>query len=319
MAPILIYGLVFVSVLLVVDTVTRGILNSRRSREDVRNRLASLKTGNASEEQVYTDFLRRRGLASDGPTLFTFGWFSRLYAQSGIEMPLGRRIAFVALFIMIGWFIGALFFSGSVALQLLFAVVFGTFMVLAIVFIKRRRRIRKFVTQLAPAIETIVRSIRAGHPVPAAISLVAREMPDPIGSEFGVLSDQLTFGSELEDALLNMIERVGAEELNLLTVTMTVQRGTGGNLAEILENLAQMIRDRLLLKSKIRAISAEGRFTSWIMILFPFFLFSMIRLLVPDYYDDLIDTGYANIIVVVCFIMVAFGAIVLNRMVNFDF
>lgn len=318
MAPILIYGLVFVSTLLVVDTVTRSILNSRRSREDVRNRLSALKSGQGNED-AYADFLRRRGLATEGQTAFTLGWFSRLYAQSGIEMPVGRRIAYVALITLIGWFIGALFFGGSFLLQVVFAIVFALATVFIVVAVKRRRRIRKFVSQLAPAIETIVRSIKAGHPVPAAISLVAREMPDPIGSEFGVLSDQLTFGSELEDAMLNMIERVGAEELNLLAVTVTVQRGTGGNLAEILENLAQMIRDRLLLKSKIRAISAEGRFTAIIMTIFPFFLFSMIRLMVPDYYDDLIETGYANTIVIVSLVMIAFGGFVLNRMVNFDF
>jgi tight adherence protein B len=232
---------------------------------------------------------------------------------------MGRRIGYVVLFVIIGWLVGAVFVSGSVAIQLLFAILFAAALSFGVVWQKRRARIKKFVSQLAPAIEVIVRSIRAGHPVTAAIGLVAREMPDPIGSEFGVLSDQLTFGAELDDAMLNMIDRVGAEELNLLAVTLTVQRGTGGNLAEILENLAQMIRDRLMLKAKIRAISAEGRFTAVVMIIFPFFLFFMIKTLVPQYYDDLIEAGYFWIVASICLVMIAFGAIVINRMVNFDF
>lgn len=144
-------------------------------------------------------------------------------------------------------------------------------------------------------------------------------MPDPIGSEFGILSDQLTFGSELDAGMLNMIDRVGVAELNLLAVTVSVQKGTGGNLSEILENLAQMIRDRLMIKAKIKAISAEGRITAWIMMLFPVFLYYMILFLVPTYYDKLWETGYGAYVVWGCLIMIFFGMMIIRKLINFDF
>ncbi|MEC7668488.1 MAG: type II secretion system F family protein, partial [Pseudomonadota bacterium] len=170
-----------------------------------------------------------------------------------------------------------------------------------------------------PALDIIVRSLSAGHPLGTSIALVSREMPDPIGSEFGILSDQLTFGSELEQAMLNMYDRVGAPELNMVTVSVSVQRGTGGNLAEILENLAQMIRDRLMIKAKIKAISAEGRITAWIMLLFPFGLFYMLKAMVPTYFDLVWESGYGGLVVGVCLTLLFFGMIVIRKLVNFDY
>jgi tight adherence protein B len=318
MTPVLIYGLVFVATLLIVDTVLRGILNRRRSGADVKNRLQMLKQ-RQDAEAAYSEFLNRRGLAREGKTRFRWGFLSKVYSQSGMDVPFGRRIAYVILFFILGWFIAAIFVSPITIVQLIFATLFGLGLSFFIVWRRRSKRIKLFVSQLPQAIDTIVRSIKAGHPVPAAIALVAREMPDPIGSEFGVLRDQLTFGSEFEDAMLNMIDRVGAEELNLLAVTFTVQRGTGGNLSEILENLAKMIRDRLMMKAKIRAISAEGRITAMIMSVFPFGLYLMIKTLVPDYFDNVWETGYGGLIVTICMILMAFGIFVLNRLVNFDY
>ena len=192
-------------------------------------------------------------------------------------------------------------------------------MTLFLIWRVRAKRIKRFVSQLPPALEIIVRSLNAGHPLTAAIALVGREMPDPIGSEFGMLSDQLTFGSELDQAMLSMVDRVGADELNLLAVTVSVQRNTGGNLAEILENLSNMIRDRAMIRGKIRAISAEGRITAVIMAIFPVLLFLMIRALVPTYFDPIWETGYGTEIVVGTLAFMSIGIFILNRLVSFDF
>lgn len=139
-----------------------------------------------------------------------------------------------------------------------------------------------------------------------------------VGSS-GILNDQLTFGAELDQAMRNMHDRVGAPEINLLTITVSVQRGTGGNLAEVLENLSQMIRDRHLIKAKIRAISSEGRITAWVMVLFPVGLFYMILFLVPNYYDEVWETGYGAYVVVGCLAMIFMGVLIIRRIVNFDF
>ncbi len=317
LTPLIIYGLIFVATLLLVDGLLRWMFRRRAKSADIRNRLQGLKA-RKDQQSAYNEFLSRRGI-SERESIFSLRWINRMYVQSGIEMPVTRRIAYVVLFILGGWVISILTLPFPLFGQVVFAILFGIGLTIGVVYMKRRRRISRFIAQLAPAIEIMVRSLNAGHPTSSSIALVSKEMNDPIGSEFGLLNDQLTFGLAMDAALQNMIERVGAEELKLLAVTLTVQRDTGGNLAEILLNLAKMIRDRLMMKAKIRAISAEGRFTAVIMAVFPFFLYWMIKTLVPDYFDTVIESGYAGTIVTVCLILMAFGIFILYRLVNFDF
>jgi tight adherence protein B len=183
----------------------------------------------------------------------------------------------------------------------------------------RRRRIIEFTRQLPGSLDVINRSLASGHPLPTAISLVARELPDPIGSEFGMLSDELTYGTDLGDAMQNMVERTGAEDVKLLAMSMTVQRGTGGNLIEVLENLAGVIRDRALLLAKVKALSAEGRITAIVMSAFPFLLYLMISTLSPSYFDPVWASGYGNLVIMVAACVMIIGNIVLYKLVHFDF
>ncbi|ANT63759.1 hypothetical protein AYJ57_25145 (plasmid) [Salipiger sp. CCB-MM3] len=317
-APIVIYGLVFVAVLILADTVLRVVFGIRRNALEVRNRLEALKLKSGAEA-AHTELLLRRGSAKQGANASLLQALRSFYAQSGLEMTTPRRILWLLGIYALCYMAVHLFLSIGLAVDLGLAFVLTVVVSGLLLYRKRAARIKKFTSQLAPAIDIIVRSLNAGHPLNAALALVAREMPDPIGSEFGILSDQMTFGSDLDQAMLNMIDRVGADELNLLAVTVSVQRGTGGNLSEILENLAQMIRDRLMIRAKIKAISAEGRITSWIMLLFPFFLFSMIRTLVPDYFDPVWESGHGPIVVTVCLVLMGIGMVILRKLVNFDF
>ncbi|MBR9650357.1 type II secretion system F family protein [Thalassovita aquimarina] len=315
---IVIYGLVFASALLLVEAAFQAILTSRREAKDVQNRLEALKL-KVGGDVAYSQLLMRRGVRGDGSRqdLATMLW--NFYAQSGLETSVSRRIIYAVVLFLIGFALTDIFLTNSLFAKIAIGVLLTLLVAFVVVYVARARRIRKFTAQLAPALDIIVRSLSAGHPLTAAIGLVAREMPDPIGSEFGILADQITFGSELEDAMLNMIVRVGSPELNLLAVTVSVQRGTGGNLSEILENLAQMLRDRLMLRAKIRAISAEGRFTAWFMMLFPFGLFAMIRSMVPTYFDPLWESGYGTMVFSICIIFMIFGFFIVRRLVNFDF
>ncbi|MYM55292.1 type II secretion system F family protein [Thalassovita mangrovi] len=314
---IVIYGLVFASALLLVEAAFQALITSRRHSQEVQNRLEALKL-KVGTDAAYSQLLNRRGVrGGDDESLGTMLW--NFYAQSGLETSVPRRIMYAVVLFIIGFAVTDLFITNNLFVKILFGVVLLLLVAFLVVYFARARRIKKFTAQLAPALDIIVRSLNAGHPLTAAIGLVAREMPDPIGSEFGILTDQITFGSELEDAMLNMITRVGSPELNLLAVTVSVQRGTGGNLSEILENLAQMLRDRLMLRAKIRAISAEGRFTAWFMMLFPFGLFAMIRSLVPTYFDPLWDSGYGGMVIGTCIMFMIFGFFIVRRLVSFDF
>jgi tight adherence protein B len=316
--PLTLYGLVFIAALLLFESLLRLLFAARRSRVEIRNRLEGLKQKQGAAD-AYNSLLKRRGIARRLGEESLRGRFNRFVAQTGLELSVARRIAYLALFFLLGLVLAELLFNMSMVLLVLSAAAFSIALSLLLLSYIRARRIRLFTSQISAAIDIIVRSLNAGHPLVAAIALVAREMPDPIGSEFGILNDQMTFGAELEQAMFNMYQRVGAPELNLLTVTVSVQKGTGGNLSEILENLAQMIRDRQIVKAKIKAISAEGRATAWVMMLFPFLLFVMIRVLVPTYFDLVWETGWGHYAVIGCLAMILFGMLVIRRIVNFDF
>ncbi|MCY1237003.1 Type II secretion system (T2SS), protein F [compost metagenome] len=144
-------------------------------------------------------------------------------------------------------------------------------------------------------------------------------MPDPVGTEFGLLSDELTYGVTLDHALVNLSDRVGAEDLNLLAISLSVQAGTGGNLVEILHNLSKTLRDRAMLKAKVKAISSEGRITAIFMSVYPFLLYAMITALSPTYFDVVWESGYGPTIAAVLVAIMAVGNVILYKMVNFEY
>ncbi len=315
MSIIVIYGFIFGAVLLLTDAILRRLFGARSASREVNERLERLKTG-ADQLSAYQSLLSDRGVGRGG--LLSMEWFSQLYRQSGLMLTMPRRLTY-ALVIMLGAWLLASWLATEALARIGLTLIIGPGVMLGLVMRTRARRIAKFVAQLPDALDIIVRSMNSGHPLTTAIALVGREMPDPIGSEFGILSDQLTFGSELDDAMLRMVDRVGADELNLVAVTVSVQRSTGGNLSEILENLSGMIRDRSMLRNKIRAISAEGRITAMIMAAFPFLLYLMISTLVPTYFDPVWDSGYGTVVVVSILVVMGFGLLILYKLVKFDF
>ena len=130
----------------------------------------------------------------------------------------------------------------------------------------------------------IVRSLRAGHPTPIALTMVAREMPDPVGSEFGIVVDEITYGADLETALRNLNVRVGQDDLPLFVTAVAIQGSTGGNLGEILQNLSSVIRMRFKMRRKIRALAAEGRASALILSSLPFAIFIIMQVVAPNFY-----------------------------------
>jgi tight adherence protein B len=137
---------------------------------------------------------------------------------------------------------------------------------------------------------SICRSLKAGHPLPISLSLVAREMPDPAGTEFGIASDEITYGLDLPSSLQNLSARVGDPDLMLVVMSTTIHSQTGGNLGEILARLSKLIRDRFKLRRKIHALTAEGRFSAVALTEIPFVMFGAINLFAPQYYADTWDS-----------------------------
>jgi tight adherence protein B len=162
-----------------------------------------------------------------------------------------------------------------------------------------------------------VRSLRAGHPVSTAITMVAREMRDPIATEFGLVVDEMTYGLNLDDALSNMARRVGLNDLRFLVVAVMIQMQVGGNLAEVLNSLSRVIRERATMRAKIRALSAEGRFSASLLSVLPFILIGVITLVRPTYYAGVSPDPFFWPILWVGFGLMVLGIMVMYRMVNF--
>ncbi|RUY55940.1 type II secretion system F family protein, partial [Mesorhizobium sp. M7A.F.Ca.CA.001.12.1.1] len=207
----------------------------------------------------------------------------------------------------------------SALASLIIFLVIGFILPLLVLRRARNKRIRKFAKQLPDALDMIVRSLRAGHPASIAIGLVAREMPDPLGTEFGIVSDEITFGLSIEQAVRKLSQRVGFEGLQLLSVSLSIQAKTGGNLTEILANLSSVLRERQKLRMKIRALSAEGRVSAWIISLFPIVMFLTLQILAPSYYGAVWSNPLVFPIFMLFGLWALLGDFIMYRMVTFDF
>jgi len=289
--------------------------NATSYRTRVNRRLV-VSQKEANREKVLVQLRRERGLSADGGYLLPVAWLNRLILQSGITLTFARVLP-----MLLG--LAAVVFSGLIyARGDTVEALVGTFVatltlpVLALMFLRKRRR-NKFAEQFPGAIDIIVRSLRAGHPVPVAIGMVAREMPDPVGSEFGIIADEVTYGSDLETAMRNLHYRVGQEDLPLFVTSVAIQSTTGGNLSQILDNLSKVIRERFKMRRKIKGLSAEGRAGAWILNLTPLVVFTIINAIAPQFYGSIWDHHLTKIVLGGAVGWMVIGNLVMRRMINF--
>jgi tight adherence protein B len=236
--------------------------------------------------------------------------------QSGLTIGLKKLVTFVVIGAVIAFGLG-MFFLGDVLEASLIALFCGTVLPYMVLRYLRSRRQKKFGAQFPDGLDIIVRSLRAGHPVLVAINMVAREMKDPIGSEFGVVVDEITYGADLESALRNLYFRIGQDDLPLFVIAVAIQGSTGGNLGEILENLSGVIRQRFKMRRKIRALAAEGRASALILSSLPIAVFLMIQLISPDFYASVWNEDITKIALACAGGWMGIGNFIMFRMVNF--
>jgi tight adherence protein B len=307
----------FVGVLLFVEGIFYLILDLRGGPQTrINRRLRMIRQGTDRQEVLNT--LRRlkpqggkRGLD------FLFGSLDRLIGSAGLTLPTSRL-----LLIMAG--IGVFVFTASsfvphafLSARLAAAAVFGIALPILFIVRMKRRRLKQLAEQLPDALDLIVRSLRAGHPISTAMSMVASEMPDPIGSEFGIVIDEMTYGYDLTTALRNMSERVPQNDLRYVVITIEIQHDSGGNLAEVLSGLAGIIRARFRMFRKIRALSAEGRFSARIVSALPFIVGGTAVVLNPRYFGDVMDDPLFWPMMIGGLVLMLIGNVVMHKMVNF--
>ena len=170
--------------------------------------------------------------------------------------------------------------------------------------------------QLPEAVELMVRSLRVGHPFSSAVAIVAREVPDPLGTEMGMISDEAAYGRDMGETLKAMAERLDNQDMRFLAVAVTIQQTSGGNLAEILDGLAKVIRARFRLFRRVAAITAEAKWSGNLLSAFPVVALLGINLVKPDYYDDVMTSPLfiPAVLIVVAFLVV--NLIVMRSLVN---
>jgi tight adherence protein B len=265
---------------------------------------------------VLVQLRRERGLTGDGDYRLPLINLNQLLLQSGLSIGFGRLILFIIIG-MVAAFSGTLSLDGKLSHALGAALFCGAILPVMVLRFLRKRRQNRFGAMFPDAIDIIVRSLRAGHPVPVAISMVSRELRDPIGSEFGIVTDEITYGADLETAMRNLYFRVGTDDLPLFVTAVAIQSSTGGNLGEILENLSAVIRQRFKMRRKIKALSAEGRASALILSSLPFGMFAIINFLVPTFYASVWDQDLTKIGLLLAAGWMSIGNFIMYRMVNF--
>lgn len=285
---------VFASVFLLLQVVFRATADTTVHLNAINKRLRMIRQGTKREDVIAE--LRRndplRDVQGEGFFVGLNRKFRQMLMMADVPFGPGQVILAIAVVFLVLTILIALFASlanfpltfGVMQLVLAVAAAFAIAIPLfALSFLAQRRR-KRMQSQFPVALDIFVRALRSGHPVSAAIELLTEEMEDPIGSQFGLVADEVSYGADLTAALQSMAERWDMDDIRMFVVSLSLQNETGGNLAEILENLSEVIRERASLYMKVRALSSEGRMTGWILGVLPIILFVMLFMVNPPFY-----------------------------------
>jgi tight adherence protein B len=183
----------------------------------------------------------------------------------------------------------------------------------------RRRRQQVFLADFADAIDIVVRGLKSGLPVSDALKVIASEVPPPVGPEFLEVVEGQRVGITIDQGIERMYERMPLAEVNFLAIVMAIQAKTGGNLAEALNNLSKVLRDRKKMKAKIRSVSQEAKSSAMIIGSLPFCIIGLLSIFSPDYLTPLWSTRVGNIMLVGCGVWMTLGSLVMRKMINFEY
>jgi tight adherence protein B len=312
----LVYGFVGVSAMLAAEAIYLLFFSAASYRKRINRRLSLVNDSGKDRQNILVQLRRERGLTVEGGLRLPIVSFNQLVLQSGVTMGFAR----LGLLVAVGGLItfgGVLILRNDMLEAVLAALLALTLAPYLGLRMKRSRRQSQFGGQFPDALDIIVRSLRAGHPVPIAISMVSREMKDPIGSEFGIVADEITYGADLETAMRNLYFRVGQDDLPLFVTAVAIQGSTGGNLGEILENLSGVIRQRFKMRRKIRALASEGRASAIILSSLPVVVFTIVQVVAPDFYGSVWQYDLTKFVLSCAGGWMLVGNFIMYRMVNF--
>lgn len=238
---------------------------------------------------------------------------NRNLRQSGLKFPLGVFILTSLLLAFTGFFITSYVIKGSLIPIVLAAIL--SVIPYFYISMKKNSRLKRFGRQLPDALDLLARAVKAGHAFSGGLQMVADEFDDPIGGEFRQVLDEINFGVGVRDAMINLTERVDSMDLKFFVVAISIQLETGGNLAEILENSAHLIRERYKLYGRIRTLAAEGKLSAIILIAIPFFVGFAISFMNPGYINILFDDPIGRILIGASLFMMLIGIIAMKKII----
>ena len=291
-----------------------GLLSVNQVRRAANRRLATAEnTTNIGD--LVIELRKQRGLNEKGESIFSWKWLADLILKSGIRVEPRRWALIMAMMALVGaiapvvmlhkpWF--------AIPGSLLFGVG-GPFLYLQFM---AGRRTKMLSLQLPNALEVITRSLEAGHPVPSAVALVGREMPDPIGSEFGMAADEIAYGATLEQAVARIADRCRHLDVDLFAATIRLQERAGGNLVGLLKMLAKTVRERHKMRLKIRAASSEGRVSAYILTGAPICVFIFLQVASPHFYGDVWDKKFIQYGLAIMGTWMLIGNLIMRKMID---
>jgi len=238
----------------------------------------------------------------------------RFLQQANAQYRLGVFILLTIILALTGFFAGVLI-TGNYTLSIVIAPALAgiPFFYLCL---KKKKRMEKFQRQLPEALELIARSLKAGHAFPSGMKLAADEFDDPLGPEFDETLNEINFGVSVPDALKNLTDRIDCPDLKFFVISVILQRETGGNLAEIIESLSYIIRERFKLYGKVKILAAEGKLSAIILVALPFLIMIVLRFINTDYINTLLSEPAGRIMSGMAAFMMLIGILVMKKMVN---
>ncbi len=321
MEQLIIGAAIFITCVIVIELVIYAIKNARSpNRGKIRKRLR--KFVYVEEGNEGSDILRKRVL-SDIPFLNNMllktpgvQRLDNLIIKANAKFPMGFYILFALLMAALGFLFGTLIIENQI-LAFVFIPLFGCLPFFYLVFLKQQRmqRMRK---QMVEALDLISRALKAGHAFTSGLKLAADEFDDPLGPEFTETLDEINFGVSVPAALINLAKRVDCSEMKYFVVGVILQRETGGNLAELMDTLANLIRERFKFDGKVRTLSAEGRLSAVVLVALPFAIIAYLKLTQPDYMNLLFTDPIGRVMAVVAGIMMIIGMIVMKKMIKIE-
>ncbi len=312
----LIYALIFVGVFLMVEGVYLLIYGKTLKREKkVNRRLALLQQGRDTEEVLNILRLEREG-SERIERLPVVGPLAEMARHAAITLSLTQIILSLIGLVVMAFLLLTILTGAVIQIRIVVALVTGYAAFYIWLRGKAKKRIALFEEQLPDALDLMVRSLRVGHPMTAAIGIVAKEMADPLGTEFGLIADEATYGMSVTDAIDRMATRVPVPDLQFLAIAMNIQATSGGNLAEILDGLSKVIRARFKLFRKVKAITAEARWSGWFLSVFPVIALLLVQVVQPDYYDRVSDHPLFVPGAILTFILLVINVFFMRWLVN---